>query len=136
MRTLPPARAIDELSAIRTLIESAHDGDEDARNALATTARYLAIAAVNAINAFDPQVVFIGRELAAANELVLGPIRTVVAERAFTATGRTVPIERDPLGDDTPLLGAASLVLRELFLDTDVLGDLIVSSRPVNPNYL
>jgi len=134
MRTLPPATALDELSAIRALIESAHAGNEDAQNALATTARYLAIAAVNAINAFDPHVVFIGRELAAADELILGPVRAVVAERAFTATGRKVPIERDPLGDDTPLLGAASLVLRELFLDTDILGDLMVSSRPVDSN--
>ena len=132
MGTLLPATAIDEISAIRALIERAHDGDEDVQRALGTTARYLAIAVVNAINAFDPHVVFIGRELAAAGELLLGPVCEAVAERAFTATGRTVPIERDPFGDDTPLLGAASLVLRELFLDTDVLGDLIVSSRSFN----
>src|SRR6185437_9767285 len=119
----------DEISGITALIAAAQAGDDTARAALAMSAQYLGAGVVNVINAYDPQVVFIGRELAAAGDLILQPIRAAVARRAFPATRRIVPIELDLLGEDSPLLGAACLVLCELFVDSDLLNDLILAAR-------
>ncbi len=124
-----PATPADEISGIARLIAAAHAGDAAARTALTASAHYLGVGVVNAINSYDPQVVFIGRELAAAGELVIGPIREAVARRAFAATGRAVTIEQDAQGEGTPLLGAACLVLRELFVDSELLDDVILSAR-------
>lgn len=130
--TAQPITPADEVEGITTLIAAARAGDETARAALTMTAQYLAVGVVNAINAYDPQVVFIGRELAAAGDMLLGPIREAVARRAFTATGRSVPIELDPLGQDTPLLGAACLILCELFDDTELLDSLVRGQSALN----
>ena len=56
----------------------------------------------------------IGRELALAGDLLLGPIREVVAERALPAAER-VDIRLAELGEDAPLVGAVVLVLSQLF---------------------
>jgi len=124
-----PATPADEISGIAMLIAAARGDDDEARTALAVSARYLAVGVVNAINSYDPQVVFIGRELAAAGDLVIGPIREAVARRAFAATGRAIAVEHDALGEGAPLLGAACLVLRELFVDSELLNDVILSAR-------
>jgi len=124
-----PVTPADEIRGIAMLIAAARGGDDVARQALSTSAYYLALGVVNAINSYDPQVVFIGRELAAAGDLVIGPIREAVARRAFVATGRTTAVEHDALGEGAPLLGAACLVLRELFIDSELLDDVILSTR-------
>lgn len=120
-----PETADDEIAGIRDLIRAAHSGDETARAAITMSAQYLGVGVINVINAFDPETVFLGRELAAAGDLLLSPIRSAVARRAFASTGRVVPIETDPLGVAAPLLGAACLVLRDLFVDGNVLAGLI-----------
>ncbi len=125
-RLVTPA---DEIRGIAMLIAAARGGDDVARQALTTSAYYLALGVVNAINSYDPQVVFIGRELAAAGDLVIGPILEAVARRAFVATGRTTAVVHDALGEGAPLLGAACLVLRELFIDSELLDDVILSAR-------
>jgi predicted NBD/HSP70 family sugar kinase len=122
-----PETLADEVNGIAALIDAAHAGDETALAALTMSAQYLAVGVINAINAYDPRIVWIGRELAAAGDLLLKPIREAVARRAFVASGRSVTIERDPLGEDTPLLGAACLVLSELFVNSDILNNLVTS---------
>jgi len=124
-----PITPVNEILEAKALIMSARNGDQQARNALATTARYLSIGVINAINAYDPDLVIIGRELADAGDLVIDPIREEVARRAFPTAMRRVLIEPDLLAEDTPLLGAVCLVLRELFVDTSLLSNLILSSE-------
>jgi len=126
--TPQPETWADEASGMAALIGAAQAGDETARAALATSGHYLAVGVINAINAYDPRTVWIGRELAAAGDFVLKPIRDAVARRAFASSGRSVTIEQDPLGEDTPLLGAACLVLTELFVNGDILNTLVASS--------
>jgi len=58
----------------------------------------------------------VGGELAVqAGELLLGPIRAVVRERAFSVLGRDLAICPAALGNDGWLVGAAALVLQEVF---------------------
>jgi len=106
----------EDLAAITLsmVIQAGLQGDRVARQVLYETGRFLGIGVVNAINLFDPEAVIIGRELALAGDLLLGPIREVVAERALPAAER-VDIRLAELGEDASLVGAVVLVLSQLF---------------------
>jgi len=107
----------DDLDAITlsTVIEAGLAGDQLAEQVLRETGRYLGVGAVNAINLFDPEVVFIGRELSLAGDLVLDPIRQMVAERAFSVAAERAKVLPAKLKGDAPVIGATVLVLKELF---------------------
>ncbi|MBE2237937.1 MAG: ROK family transcriptional regulator [Caldilineaceae bacterium] len=78
--------------------------------------QYLGAAIVSLINLLDPQAVFLGREVAqAAGDLLLEPLRALVAKRAFSVAAEQVQILCATLGNDAPVIGAACLVIQELF---------------------
>ena len=101
---------------IYTIAQAARLQDPLALRLIDQIVRYLGIGVVNAVNLFDPEVVFLGREVAqAASDLILEPIRAMVAERAFSVAAERVKILHSTLGENGPMLGAACLVLHELF---------------------
>jgi predicted NBD/HSP70 family sugar kinase len=100
---------------VSTIVEAGLAGDQLAERILEETGRYLAVGAVNVINLLDPEVVFIGRELSLAGDLLLAPIRQIVAERAFSVASKQVKILPAKLKADAPVIGATVLVLKELF---------------------
>jgi len=97
------------------VIEAALAENHLAEQILEETARYLAVGAVNAINLFDPEAVFVGREISLAGDLILDPIRQIVAERAFSVAAERVKVLPACLKADAPVIGATVLVLQELF---------------------
>jgi glucokinase len=93
--------------------ELAHDGDELAREVLASIGRRLGAGLTSIVNALNPEVVVIGGGAVAAGELLLEPAREVVAERALPparAVARIVPAH---FGDESGMLGAALLALEK-----------------------
>src|SRR5919204_245727 len=63
--------------------ELAHDGDELAIEVLAEAGRWLGLGIVGILNALNPEIVIVGGGASATGELMLGPARAVVAERAL-----------------------------------------------------
>src|SRR5690606_12459276 len=100
--------------SLPTLLEAAEAGDALALRVLGDVARYLAAGIVNIINTLDPHVVFIGRELAAAGDTLLVPVREEVRRRVLPVLRPTVRVEVAQLGD-APVIGAGVLALREFF---------------------
>ncbi|HYH11186.1 MAG TPA: ROK family transcriptional regulator [Thermomicrobiales bacterium] len=96
------------------LLEAAEAEDALALRVLNDVARFLAAGIVNIINTLDPQVVLIGRELAAAGETLLVPVREEVRRRVLPVLRPTVRIEVARL-TDAPVVGAGVLALREFF---------------------
>jgi glucokinase len=94
--------------------ELAHDGDEAARFALAEVGRRLGAGLTGIVNIFNPEVVIIGGGAVAAGELLLGPAREVVAQRALPPPAAAVRIERAHFGDESGMLGAALLAQEAL----------------------
>lgn len=117
------ASLIDELVqgrweeiTVMTIAEAARRHDGLAVRLLERVAFYLGVGVVSAINLFNPEAVFLGREVVqAAGDLLLEPVRAMVAERAFSLAAKPVQILAATLGDDAPVLGAACLVLQEFF---------------------
>jgi glucokinase len=91
--------------------ELAHDGDEQARAALASVGRRLGIGIAGLVNALDPGVVVIGGGAVAAGDLLLDPARELLAERALPPGGAPPPIVPARFGSESGMLGAALLAL-------------------------
>src|SRR4051812_48973917 len=87
--------------------ELAHGGDPVAREALAEVGRRLGAGITSVVNALNPEVVVVGGGAVAAGELLLGPARAVVAERALPPARERVRIVPAHFGDESGMLGAA-----------------------------
>ncbi|MEA2361095.1 MAG: glucokinase [Thermoleophilaceae bacterium] len=94
--------------------ELAHAGDEAAVSVLAQIGRRLGYGLVGVVNVFNPELIVIGGGAIAAGELLLGPAREVVAERALPPAREMVSIVPAAFGDESGMLGAALLALDSL----------------------
>jgi glucokinase len=91
--------------------ELAHDGDAAARDVLSLMGTRLGVGVANLVNAFNPEVVVIGGGAVAAGEMMLGPVRDVVRERALPGARDDVRIVPSRFGEESGMLGAALLAL-------------------------
>jgi glucokinase len=94
--------------------ELAHAGDAAAISVLTQIGRRLGYGLVGVVNVFNPELVVIGGGALAAGELLLGPAREVVAERALPPVREMVSIVPAEFGDESGMLGAALLALDSL----------------------
>jgi glucokinase len=89
--------------------ELAHDGDAAAIEVLDTIGSNLGVAISSFVNIFNPEVVVIGGGVIAAGELLLGPARRTVAERALPPSRDEVRIVAAQFGVEAGMVGAAAL---------------------------
>jgi glucokinase len=94
--------------------ELAHAGDDAAVAVLAQIGRRLGYGLVGVVNVFNPEMIVIGGGAIAAGELLLGPAREVVEERALPPMREMVSIVAAEFGDESGMLGAAVLALDSL----------------------
>jgi glucokinase len=94
--------------------ELAHAGDAAAVSVLTQIGRRLGYGLVGVVNVFNPELIVIGGGALAAGELLLGPAREVVAERALPPAREIVSIVPAEFGDESGMLGAALLALDSL----------------------
>lgn len=95
---------------------AARQGDRAARQALAEAGRYLGIGLANAVNLLNPDCIVVGGEaVAQAGELLLEPVRQGLRERAFSVLADDIRVVPATLGQDAWLVGAATVVLEEVF---------------------
>jgi glucokinase len=94
--------------------ELAHAGDDAAVSVLTQIGRRLGYGLVGVVNVFNPELIVIGGGALAAGELLLGPAREVVAERALPPVREMVSIVPAEFGDESGMLGAALLALDSL----------------------
>ena len=95
----------------RTVFSAAQAGDETALAVCRKYVEYLADGTVSLINILRPEAIAIGGGVAAAPEqLLLEPLREIVARESFSRHGgMTTRILRAELGNDAGMIGAALL---------------------------
>ncbi len=96
-----------ELTA-RDVFEAAASGDELAGQIVEQTAYYLAVGAMNAMHAIDPDMVVFGGGMTAAGEPFLERIRQHVRELAFPVPAQHTQVRYAQLGTDAGFIGAAA----------------------------
>lgn len=99
----------------RELYEAANKGDPLAREAVQLMGHYLGLAISNLVNFFNPGAVVIGGNVWRVSQLLLQEVRQTVSAHAITASARKTRIVPSSLGPDTAIIGAATLVLEEMF---------------------
>ncbi len=107
------AGRIEEVTAEEIGV-AARKGDHLALDIITKTATYLGVGLVNLVNIFNPQMIIIGGGVGKLGELLLGPARRIVQERAFRVSAKAVRIVPAELGDAAGVLGAAAFAFAQL----------------------
>jgi len=98
------------------IIEAAKSGDTLAIELLEDGAVNLGIRIAYLVNLFNPEIVVIGGGIEKAGSLLLEPLRRTVRKWAFEEPANVVKIIPARLGEDSVALGAASVVIRDIFV--------------------
>ncbi|MDQ3492887.1 MAG: ROK family protein, partial [Chloroflexota bacterium] len=88
-------------------VQAARRGDQRALDGLSEVGRYLGIGIANVITLISPDRVVIGGGIAAAGELLLGPIRDELRRRVLTTSLDRVTLVTAELGTWAGAIGAA-----------------------------
>jgi predicted NBD/HSP70 family sugar kinase len=124
-----------ELSSIADVIERAQAGHAGCRRVIEDTGALVGVAVANTVKLIDPSIVIIGGELAAAGDLLLGPIRAALRQAGLA--GAEPLVAAAVLGEAAESLGGVLLVLHET--DKAAAEDLVArlmqeTDRPLTPD--
>ncbi len=97
------------------IAKAAHVGDTLALESLQPIERALIIGITNIINLYDPETVIIGGKISLIGDLIQNELQDQVNRRVLPRGGQAIPILFSGLNADSSIIGAFSLVLRELF---------------------
>ncbi len=105
------AREGEQLTGI-SVTQAALAGDAVAIEVVEHAGRRLGAGICGIVNALNPEVVVVGGGVMALGELLLGPAREVVMERALGPSRAAVRIVAAEFGEDAGMVGAATMALR------------------------
>lgn len=91
---------------IDEVLELADRGDPGCRRALSDVGRHLGTALASVCMVLDPDILVVGGPVAAAGDLLLDPLRQVLAERTAVTAGAVVDVVAAELGADAAVHGA------------------------------
>jgi predicted NBD/HSP70 family sugar kinase len=106
---------LPEINSIDELLTLSGDGNPAAVHLLERSGRSLGQGVANLINLFNPALVLISGEGVRYGKTFFDPMRQALASNTMPALIDDTEIHIDPWGDDAWAVGAASLVLRDLF---------------------
>ena len=101
---------------VERIIEAAKSGDTLAIELLEDAAVNLGVRVAYLTNLFNPEIVIIGGGIEKSGSLFLEPLRRTVRKWAFEEAANVVKIIPAHLGRDAVALGAASVVIRDVFV--------------------
>ena len=90
---------------------AARNGDSLALDVFSKAANYLGVGMVNLVNIFNPEMIVLGGGMAKLGDLLIGPAKRVVAEKAFPISAQAVRIVTAQLGEEAGVYGAAVFAL-------------------------
>ncbi|MCK4994360.1 MAG: ROK family protein [Candidatus Omnitrophica bacterium] len=101
---------------VELIIDAARQNDAECVQILEKAGLNLGVRIAYLINLFNPEIVILGGGMERAGDLILEPIKRMVRRLAFEEPASMVRIIPSRLGDNSVSLGAASLVIREIFI--------------------
>ena len=97
---------------IGEVVARAKAGDLGCRRAIADSGRAIGAAVATLCNLLNPERLVVGGDLGAADELLLGPLRTSLGLGAMPSAAADLEVVPGALGERAEVLGALGLVLR------------------------
>lgn len=114
----PPGVGMQRLS---DLLQAAEDGDGSSRRVIADAGRHIGIATASLCNLFDPQLIVVGGELAAAGEILMAPMRHSLERSALASTNGIPEVVAASFGEWAETRGAIAIALDHVTVDADAL---------------
>ena len=111
---------LNQISA-EIVATAANQEDKLGRSIMEETGEYLGTGVANIINLFNPELVIVGGGVARAGDVIFEPLKKAVQKRAFSVSAKVAKIIPVSLGKDCTVIGAAALVLKEMFKITRVI---------------
>ena len=99
----------------KDIVQQARIGDEFALNLIDRLCMYISIGLVSLINLFDPQVIYLGHDIALAGSIVTNKIQAYIKDKTISSRYKDLYIETSTFGENAPLIGSAAIVLDKLF---------------------
>lgn len=96
------------------LHRAALQGCELSRRVLEDTGRYVGTAMANLVNVLNPEMIIVGGGVARAGEMILGPLRDTVKQRAMGPGAAMVEVVPATLGPRAGVIGAAAMAMFNL----------------------
>jgi N-acetylglucosamine repressor len=109
-------KIIGPITNMSDLLVKAKAGDTGACEVFARAGNVLGQGIANLLNIFNPQKIIISGEGTRAGDLLFSPMNESIIHNVMPGLTRDTTIQIDEWGDDAWARGAASLVLRQLFL--------------------
>ena len=100
---------------VADVVHAALAGDTAARDAIEQAGYHIGIALAGLVNIFNPSLILLDGSMARSGELLLAPIRQVIARRSLAASSVATRIELAHLGDNAIALGAVATVVEAAF---------------------
>lgn len=94
---------------VAEVLDLAAQGDPGCRRVLSDVGRHLGTAMASVCTVLDPDVLVVGGALSRAGDLLLDPLREVLAERTAVTSGAVVEVVAGVLGAAAPARGALLL---------------------------
>lgn len=94
--------------------KAAAKGDEVALEIMEQVTNYLGVGVVNLVNVLNPEMIIVGGGVSNAGEMILKPIKEIVAKRALEAPAKEVKIVPAQLGSEVGVMGAIAKALVEI----------------------
>ena len=106
----------EPITSMADLLTKARAGDSGAIAVFTRAGSFLGQGIANLVNIFNPQKILISGEGTRAGDLLFAPMRESIKNNVMPGLSKDTTIQIDAWGDDAWARGAASLVLRQLFL--------------------
>jgi len=100
--------------SVHDLLRLAAAGDSGCRRVIGDAGRLIGVQIANLCNLLNPRRVIIGGSLSAAGDILLDPIRASLDRCALPMAAATAEVVVGELGDRATVLGALSLVFRQV----------------------
>jgi len=113
--------------SLREAVTRAHRGDPGCRRVIEDAGRHIGVAVASLCNLLNPELVVLGGGLAAAEDLLLDPMRDVVKRFAVPAAAESVRVVAGDLKERAEALGAVALAAQH----ADVAAGRGLGLRPV-----
>lgn len=97
------------------IYQAALQGDALSLRLLRETGEIIGHALSIAVNMLNPEKIIIGGGLSRAEQFLFPPMRKMIEERAMRNNTEHLVVERTALGDNSGIVGAATLILKDVF---------------------
>lgn len=103
------------------IVDAAFKGDEVSNEVISSLVDYLCIGCVNLVNVYDPQMIFLGHDIATAGELIIAPLKEKINQLIFSKGISAVDVMVSKFGDMPYKMNGASIIIYKYLHSTGTL---------------